>query len=68
MCIGVCSLKNLLLASLFPGGDLHYHLTQHGVFSEDEVSVCVMHCVSSCSQHLYAIYLLVYVCMQMFCR
>lgn len=22
----------------FSGGDLHYHLSQHGVFSEDDVS------------------------------
>ena len=45
-----------MIVSLFPGGDLHYHLTQHGVFSEDEVSVRVMHCVSSCSQHLCTLY------------
>lgn len=24
-------------ASLIPGGDLHYHLSQHGVFSEKEM-------------------------------
>lgn len=38
---GFCSLEinalNLNSTSLIPGGDLHYHLSQHGVFSEKEM-------------------------------
>ena len=31
----------LIILFLLPsGGDLHYHLSQHGVFNEDEVSNC----------------------------
>lgn len=29
--------KLCFILDLMNGGDLHYHLTQHGVFSEDEV-------------------------------
>ena len=29
--------KLCFVLDLMNGGDLHYHLTQHGVFSEDEV-------------------------------
>ena len=29
--------KLSFILDLMNGGDLHYHLTQHGVFSEDEV-------------------------------
>ena len=34
-----CELMHFVLtsASLLPGGDLHYHLSQHGVFSEKEM-------------------------------
>jgi beta-adrenergic-receptor kinase len=32
--------KLCFILDLMNGGDLHYHLTQHGVFSEDEVSGC----------------------------
>ena len=33
--------KLCFILDLINGGDLHYHLTQHGVFSEDEVCLCV---------------------------
>lgn len=29
--------KLCFVLDLMNGGDLHYHLTQHGVFNEDEV-------------------------------
>ena len=32
--------KLCFILDLMNGGDLHYHLTQHGVFTEDEVCVC----------------------------
>ena len=31
--------KLCFILDLMNGGDLHYHLTQHGVFNEDEVGV-----------------------------
>ena len=31
--------KLCFILDLMNGGDLHYHLTQHGVFSEDEVGI-----------------------------
>lgn len=31
--------KLCFILDLMNGGDLHYHLTQHGVFTEDEVGV-----------------------------
>lgn len=41
ICIDSCWLKsanlNLTKLDFYSGGDMHYHLTQHGMFSEDEV-------------------------------
>lgn len=36
LCMFVCVCVSLSL-SLCSGGDLHYHLSQHGVFSEKEM-------------------------------
>ena len=36
---------------LYAGGDLHYHLTQRGVFSEKEVSWCRLQTNSQMYRH-----------------
>ena len=45
-----------LILFTIAGGDLHYHLTQHGVFSEDEVlTLRMMHCLCNFFLHLFII-------------
>ncbi len=36
--------KLCFILDLMNGGDLHYHLNQHGVFTEDEVGVVLTGC------------------------
>ena len=36
-CVNAAHCSHSFPPPLNPGGDLHYHLTQHGVFSESEV-------------------------------